>query len=533
MRRFLPPLLLLGIVLAAAAPPPGSGAGGDKSPAGKAKPRFTVGKDTTYVTGPVDKDGRIDYVTALNERLRSDIKPEDNCNALLFKAFGPRPEGGDMPPAYFKWLGIEPPPADGTYYSGIYLYVKKHIRLLPEKRLDEIFDQQSRCSARPWTAQQYPIVAGWLKQNDRHIDTVVEATMRPRFYNPLVTSGNDEDNLLVGALLPSVQKCRDFAQALSCRAMLRLGERRYDDAWQDLLACHRLGRHIGSGGTLIEKLVGIAIEHIVSQGELAYLEAARPDAKKCAACLEELRKLPPLPSAADSTDLCERLLSLDIVVLLAKKGPQAIPTYLLGGAVPPGYEELAKKVGDDVDWDSALRAVNEWFDRLTAAMRLKERPEREKQLGAFEKELKQLKASLSDPEKLGKLLLGKDATPQTRGKVIGDIVVVLLVPGVRKVQLARDRDEQLQRNMQLAFALAAYRADHGAYPRKLDDLAPTYVPAVPGDLFASKAMTYLAERDSYLLYSFGPNGRDDQGRFYDDSPPGDDIRVRMPLPPVK
>jgi hypothetical protein len=36
----------------------------------------------------------------------------------------------------------------------------------------------------------------------------------------------------------------------------------------------------------------------------------------------------------------------------------------------------------------------------------------------------------------------------------------------------------------------------------------------------------------YLLYSLGPNGIDDQGRGFNDEPPGrDDISVRMPLPP--
>ncbi len=542
MWRLMVPLVMFGLAAGLAGPAP-AGVGGEPGKAAasdgkdkdkKNKPRYTIGKDTTYVSGPVDKHGKIDYVAALNERLRDGIKPDDNCNVLLFKAFGPRPEGGDLPAAYFKWLGVEAPPADGKYFSDISRYVRKHIRLLPEKRMEEIFDQQDRASARPWTAKQYPIVAGWLKENDAALDLVVEATRRPKYYNPLVPGTSDgDDALLVASLLPSVQKCRALTQALCCRAMLRLGERRHDEAWQDLLACHRLGRHVGSGGTLIEKLVGIAIEHIVNTGELAYLETAKPDAKKCAACLEDLRKMPPLPSVADSTDLCERLICLDIVVLLARKGPRAVPGDIFGGALPAGYEELARRLTpDDVDWDPALQVVNQWFDRLATAMRVKDRQEREKQLKLADKELKGLKATLSNVEELGKRLLGKDATPQTRGKLAGEIVVYLLLPAVQKVQLARDRDEQLQRNLHLAFALAAYRADHGAYPRKLDDLAPTYIAAVPDDLFTGKALTYLMERDSYLLYSFGPNGRDDQGRFYDDNPPGDDIRVRMPLPPL-
>src|SRR5712664_4809777 len=65
-----------------------------KPPAKKAKGKFTVGKDTTYVTGPLDKDGYIDYPAALNERLGKGVTPENNANVLIWKALGPRPEGG-------------------------------------------------------------------------------------------------------------------------------------------------------------------------------------------------------------------------------------------------------------------------------------------------------------------------------------------------------------------------------------------------------------------------------------------------------
>ncbi len=47
---------------------------------------FTVSPETTHVTGPLDKNGGVDYMTALNERLGKDITPETNGNVLLWKA---------------------------------------------------------------------------------------------------------------------------------------------------------------------------------------------------------------------------------------------------------------------------------------------------------------------------------------------------------------------------------------------------------------------------------------------------------------
>ena len=70
----------------------------------------------------------------------------------------------------------------------------------------------------------------------------------------------------------------------------------------------------------------------------------------------------------------------------------------------------------------------------------------------------------------------------------------------------------------LAFALAEYRARHGSYPAKLADLVPKYVAAVPQDIFSGGALHYTLQGDGYLLYSVGPNGKDDGGRNREDNP---------------
>jgi hypothetical protein len=68
---------------------------------------------------------------------------------------------------------------------------------------------------------------------------------------------------------------------------------------------------------------------------------------------------------------------------------------------------------------------------------------------------------------------------------------------------------------------------------KLEALAPKYLAEVPGDLFSGKPLIYRPSEKGYLLYSVGVNGQDDQGRSYDDDPPGDDLVVRMPLPELR
>ena len=117
-----------------------------------------------------------------------------------------------------------------------------------------------------------------------------------------------------------------------------------------------------------------------------------------------------------------------------------------------------------------------------------------------------------------------------RGEQIGNILIGLLLPALDKIQDAYDRTEQTQINLHIAFALAAYRADAGRYPVRLDDLAPKYLARIPADVFSGKPLIYRPTENDYLLYSVGVNGIDEDGRWTEDEPRGDDLRVRMPVP---
>src|SRR5260370_5377452 len=166
-------------------------------------------------------------------------------------------------------------------------------------------------------------------------------------------------------------------------------------------------------------------------------------------------------------------------------------------------------------------------------MGVADRHDREKQLDELDIELKVLRNSATAPKGVLKTLGGLVMSPAERGKTIGDILTTLLLPAQRKVQQAGDRIEQVERNLHVAFALAAYQRDHGKYPAKLEALAPAYLQIIPDDLFTAKALIYSTTGTGYLLYSVGVNGKDEGGQSYGDDPPGHDLVVRMPLPALR
>ncbi len=64
----------------------------------------------------------------------------------------------------------------------------------------------------------------------------------------------------------------------------------------------------------------------------------------------------------------------------------------------------------------------------------------------------------------------------------------------------------------VSLALRAYSLEHGQYPDSLTALAPSYLTALPADPFAANGtLHYYRTEESYVLYSIGPDGKDDHG----------------------
>ncbi len=318
----------------------------------KPVPKVPVGKETTVVDGPLDKEGYIDYVAALNERLGKGITPERNANVLIWKAIGPRPFGGEkgMPGEFFKFLGMLEPPEKGDYFINLDRYSRDVLKLDSEER-DALFDEAPRFMRRTWAREDFRRIAEWLAANDKPLALIIEATNRPQYYNPLVPRRTETTAvILYYAILPSVESCRGLAMALTSRAMLRVQQGHYDEAWRDLLACHRLGRHVAHGGSFVETVYGVAISHMAISAELAYLEKANLTAPQIRDRLKDLEAIPLLPSIADKADITERIYYLDALQMLRRVVPNGLRK--LPYAVDIGKPDPSM---DGIDWDAAFR----------------------------------------------------------------------------------------------------------------------------------------------------------------------------------
>ena len=99
-----------------------------------------------------------------------------------------------------------------------------------------------------------------------------------------------------------------------------------------------------------------------------------------------------------------------------------------------------------------------------------------------------------------------------KAKAFRGLITAIAIPsygrGTRIKILEAEAGEGLTN---LAFAASAYQADHGNYPESIEALAPQYIAAIPADPFSGKPLKLASVEGGLILYSVGPDLKDERG----------------------
>ena len=86
-------------------------------------------------------------------------------------------------------------------------------------------------------------------------------------------------------------------------------------------------------------------------------------------------------------------------------------------------------------------------------------------------------------------------------------------PAYKKFRFKYEYNRCMNDLLLLQLSLHAYELEHGKYPVKLDELMPKYLANAPMDPFTSGAeYKYNRRSNGYMLYSVGPDLKDDGGK---------------------
>ena len=545
-------------------------------------PKIVISPQTTYITAPLRANGMPDYAQWLLENERKGVTPENNAAVLMWQALWPIDM--DMEEQHYELicdeLGIDPVPSKKDSLQDVYemanfrrlaVWLHAQRRLSVDGRaptaeaiatlsdwegspwglegeagelLDIIDPIVEDVLSRPWPSEGIPPLADWARENQRPLDLLVAASRRPRYYSPSPQTIDGTDEGLIAMLLPSLGSVRGAARALSLRAMWHLHEGRPEEAWEDLFAHYRLAQHVGSRRTLVDCLVGIAVEGIANETCRAFLGSSDLTPKQARRAERDLASLSNW-SMANTFNRMERLYVLNMIIYLATEGSN--PGDIL--------DEIGDTDGIDaivtalnitaIDWNFVLREGNRWYDRVGAAAELPTRAARQAAFAQIDADLEERNEELQRPAAIAWGVVSR----RRRSEIMAAALLEYFIPAMGICQDAADQANTRLELMRLAATLSVFRAENGHYPETLDDLVPRFVASLPIDIYSEKPPIYKADDDraGCLLYSVGQNGVDDggtdvsgwivDGAWRDemqevDYPAIDEV-IRFPVPPLK
>ncbi len=484
--------------------------------------KIKIGKTTTFIDGPILADGTVDYVTALDQIASQVADPQNNAVVVLVQAIGPDlfPEG--MVKRASKQLGCEPPEVGGNYFVSLQNW------LVANKQKDEkkVLDQFNELKTTPWKKNEHPEIAKWLDSNQVHLENVAIATSRPNYYMPLLAN-DGEDRSVVAIMLPALHHYREVARTLAVRAMLHFGEGRYDKAAADCITIHRLGRLMGQEPILISQLVSFAIENTANDAIVVMATSNRLPVKIASILIRDIESLPETFTVRRTINLGERFMALDSTMLVYRRGEEAVRAlgFNLGKNGPKG-----KQITQTFDPNVTLVKLNGLYNQLDAISGFETWAEKKDAWRDFESEFmgnsKKVQSRIKQKEFWNRFSKA-NVTEQRRimSDLLGDIIASLVLPALMRTyetELACHTTTQLAR---VALALSIFHQRNGRYPAKLDELNGLI--KIPIDPFDQKPVRYLVGESSYVLYSVGPNMKDDNGTV---TPTQRNLDVVIPRP---
>ncbi len=457
------------------------------------KQTLTFSPETTVITGPKLGDKKLDYAAALNAKCREGVTPENNAVVPLVEALGKQYDGFPENPDFYQELGIPTHVPKSTEYVS---FTKDDTDKSRSKIWNAVTEQ-------PWKVTEYPELLTWLDKQEESLRLVQVAANRTHWYSPIVGRKQGQKILdLVGAPMFGVQILRDISAALIIRSFVQLKKGKPEEGWNDLMIVMKLSRLLSKGPFLVGTLVSIAIETNVTRAMPIFLNRAKLTPDSLDQFSKQLKQLPARADLAFSMGTAERYMTLSVLVNgIALGNPESLNNVSGGGSI----SDFSCSVSDDsenrwftrsVNWDAGLRETNLIFDDLAAAVVNTDRKERQRQLDQLSAKLKNNRLA-----ETGRLF----SNAEERGLKISRLLVDLLAPAFQRVVIANDRVEQYERMRDVAFAIAKYRAENGAYPITLSNLTPKYIAKVPGDPFNDDApLTYQKTKSGYTLSCVGP-----------------------------
>jgi len=318
---------------------------------------------------------------------------------------------------------------------------------------------------------------------ERIFSLLVEASQRPKCVFNIPWEDGPQ------ALLPQMSMFRECARWLEVRIRLSGEDGKVADAAHWLTVGLRTTGHIRQDPSIIGQLVSYAVEDIL-------LKAAREG---------PLKRNVPRDTARDlmgNTDVDDVAPAFDKCLVFERAWSYGVFDWVEEFDDPP--KTVAEILGSQVPVPEAYARI--YLSPIGVPIRKYDR-------------LRYLRASTQTIEALS--VPYRSIPDEFRNRKHAPESHPLLVPIAGGLfpfytGAAARRDASIARldQFQIALMLNVHRQQHGGYPRTLDELAQAMDCQPPEDIFAGAPFHYRRDGGGYLLWSLGPDLKDDGGHGY-------------------
>jgi hypothetical protein len=425
---------------------------------------FAFAEDKLKIAGPLTDDGRIDYFRALEKHIYPpELATDDNGFRLFIRQFG------DANLEYGGWTKEASPEEREFYRRQIYEKLNLDPTIPPTLKLprephdivvdfykakgEDSYDLNAPSS--PWTLEQLPMLADWLKEADAPLDAIAEAIRKPVFFAPLLSNPESpivsEPMDIMDDITPYDHQVfrRNIARHFQARVAFRIGKGDIDGAIDDTLTIYRLARLTAQKGTMYHYIAGIAIETMALSSPLNANPKHPLTEKQIRRILDGLAALPPFPLWRDVVEV-ERYMILSTMqeIAFARQRKTAVPKRLTENE----GVWLASELSQQIDWNVVNVRVNEVYDAL------KEPPPREK----FHALLDAIVKSKSTWSKINRTFLTRDGIAMA----VADLCISISTPvvSVDAFEKTVHRAESMRNMQRLVLAMLQYRLEQGKLP---------------------------------------------------------------------
>ena len=333
------------------------------------------------------------------------------------------------------------------------------------------------------------LLSGWLKDNRQAIEMFREGSRRAGYWSEYNADETTLDRGLVANAMEILPGYRRLAFCMRWQIRRQAYEGNVEAALSDSVALTKFAGHLQGHGLMIEQLVGIAIEGLANYEILVILERVDVPADILKKTHQQLEKKFAAQGSVISLE-AEKVFWYDGIQRTFTDDGQGGGRMLARGMVYVVTDDWKYNLWRVVSFDypdrkEMVAMIDQYFARFSDA------------LSATPWDMR------NDPIKEQEPIAGVQIAP---------VLLIHNTEAYTRVNAITWRMKTGREALLTVLAILRYEKAKGRYPVDLNGLVEAgYLKKLPMDVFSGKPLVYKRADDNFILYSVGPNFKDDRG----------------------